>query len=89
MPKPSKIARIARVKTKERFGEELSSHTALRASELESLFPKQSDRDEIVELLKIVNSATSENNKKAKIVKNIGKVSGAVVKIGKKFATGL
>ncbi len=83
------IGGIASAKTKKEFGEKLSSHTTLRANELESLFPKKSDRDEIVELLKVVNSATSENNKKAKLVKNIGKYSGAVVKIGKKFATGL
>ena len=53
------------------------------------LFPKKSDREELVELLKIVNSATDDNQKKAKITAKIGTISGTVLKIAKKFAIGL
>ena len=53
------------------------------------MFSKKSDREELVELLKIVNSATDDNQKKAKIAAKIETISGAVLKIAKKFAIGL
>ena len=45
----------------------------------------KSDREELVELLKIVNSATDENQKNSKIVAKIDKVSGAVLKNRRKI----
>jgi hypothetical protein len=89
MAKKSKIGELASVATKDEFAQELSSFTTLTADEIKALFPTESDRAELLELLRIVNSAGSENAKKAEIVEKIGTVSGAVVKLAKKFATGL
>ena len=38
-----------------------------------------------MELIKIVNSDADDKQKKAELINKIGKVSGAVIKIGKKF----
>lgn len=89
MPKKSKVGELASVTTKEEFGDKLSSYTSLTSKEIEDLFPVKSDREELLELIKIVNSSDDENIKKAKLVKNIGSVSSAVLKIGKKFVSGL
>ena len=40
-------------------------------------------------LITIVNSDASDKEKKAELTEKIGKVSGAVIAIGKKFVTGL
>ncbi|MBI3014426.1 MAG: hypothetical protein HYY65_05055 [Candidatus Tectomicrobia bacterium] len=89
MPKKSKIGELASKETKAEFGEELSSYTSLTVAEIKALFPTKSDRDELVELLRIVNSTADENSKKAELIEKIGKVSGAVVKLAKTFASGL
>jgi hypothetical protein len=89
MPKKSNVGILASAATKEEFGDKLSSYTSLTSKELEDLFPVKSDREELLELIKIVNSSADENAKKAELVGKIGKVSGAVLKIGKKFVSGL
>ncbi len=47
------------------------------------------DRDELIELLKIVNSSADDNRKKAELANKIGKISGAIINVGKRFAAGL
>lgn len=89
MPKKSNVGILASAATKEEFGDKLSSYTSLTSKEIEDLFPVKSDREELLELIKIVNSSADENTKKAELVGKIGKVSGAVIKIGKKFVSGL
>lgn len=85
MPKKSKIGKIASSKTKAEFAEQLSSYTTLTADEIKLLFPKSSDRKELIELIQIVHSDTETKEKQAKLVANIGKVSGAVIKLAKKI----
>lgn len=89
MAKKSNIGKVASAKTKKEFADKLSSYTTLTAEEIQQLFPKKSDREELMELVKIVNSDASDKEKKTKLVGNISKVSGAVIAIGKKFVTGL
>ena len=89
MPKKSNVGILASAATKEEFGDKLSSYTSLTSKEIEDLFPVKSDREELLELIKIVSSSADENTKKAELVGKIGKVSGAVIKIGKKFVSGL
>jgi hypothetical protein len=89
MAKRSPVGELASAKTKKQFAEELSSYTSLTSREIEELFPTKSDREELLELIKIVNSDASDNQKKADLAGKIGKVSGAVIKITKKLATGL
>lgn len=80
---------FASAKTKEKFADKLSSYTTLTADEIQGLFPEPSDREELIELIKIVNSDASDKEKKAELAEKIGKVSGVVIAIGKKFVTGL
>jgi len=89
MPKKSAVGQLASKKTKIEFADELSSYTQLTKEEIKNLFPKKSDREELLALLEIVNSAADENEKKAKVAEKIGKVSGAVLKLVKNFAPGL
>jgi len=89
MPNKSAIGKLASAKTKVEFAEELSSLTAFTSQELKDLFPLKSDREEWLELAKIVNSDATDKDKQAELVAKIGKVSSAVIKIGKRFATGI
>lgn len=89
MAEPSAIGVLARKKTREQFAAELAKYTSLNAQEIEALFPEKADQRELIELLKIVTEATDDNIKKAKLAEHIGDVGGAVIKIAKRFATGL
>lgn len=89
MAKLSAVGEIARTKTKAQFADKLSSYTSLTSDEIASIFPRKSDREELVELIKIVSSDADDKAKKAELIAKIGKVSGAVVKISKKFVVGV
>lgn len=89
MPKRSVVGQLASKNTKKEFSEELSSYTQLTKDEIDAMFPKKSDREELLSLLNVVSSAASENERKAKIVEKIGSISGAVVKLVTKFAPGI
>ena len=89
MAKRSAIGKLASAKTKKKFADELSSHTSLTADEVSDLFPTKSDREELLELIKIVNSDADDKDKKAELTAQIGKVGSAVMKIVRKFATGV
>lgn len=62
MPKKSKIAELASAETVGEFADQLSSYTTLTASEISTLFPKITDRVELMELLKIVGAETDDND---------------------------
>jgi Trp operon repressor len=83
MPKKSAIGELASAKTKVVFADKLSSHTKLTADEIKTLFPTKSDRDELMELIKIVHSDADDKAKQAQLAENIGKVGGAIIKIAK------
>jgi hypothetical protein len=83
MPKKSDIGKLASASTKVQFADQLSSLTKWTADEVKELFPTKSDRDELMELIKIVNSDTDEKAKQAQFAENIGKISGAIIKITK------
>jgi hypothetical protein len=89
MPKKSKIGELASAATGAEFADQLSSYTSLTASEISTLFPKTTDRVELMELLKIVGADADDNEKKVQLVARIEHVGGAVLKIVKKFAPGL
>jgi hypothetical protein len=90
MPKRSQIGRLASQTTKKAgFADKLASLTSFTAEEARVLFPRKSDRDELVELAKIVHSSASENARKARLIANISTVAGAVLKTGRKMLVGL
>ena len=65
MAKKSVIGALAGAKTKKDFANELSNFTILTAEETKTLFPLKGDREELLELMKIVNSDASDKEKKA------------------------
>jgi len=85
MAKKSKIGKIASEKTKKQFADEISSLTILTSEEIQNLFPKKADRVELDEFLKIINLDIEDKEKKIKLVENIEKIGGAIIKIGKKI----
>jgi hypothetical protein len=85
MAKKSNVGKLASDKTKKAFADEISSLTILTSEEIQTLFPKKADRVELEELLKIINLDIDDKEKKIKLIQNIEKVSGAIIKIGKKI----
>lgn len=83
MPKKSQIGQLASIKAKAEFADQLSSYTKLTADEVKELFPKPSDRKELMELIKIVHSDADVKEQQAQLTENIGKISGAIIKIAK------
>lgn len=75
--------------TQKEFADELAKYTRLNPQEAQNHFPTKADQGELLELLKIVHGAADENERKAKLVENAGKVAGAMIKITKKFACGI
>lgn len=84
MPKKSEIGELASAKTTAEFADKLSSYTTLTAAEIATLFSAKSDREELMELITIVQSDADDKAKQAKLVESIGKISGAIIKIAKK-----
>jgi hypothetical protein len=89
MPKLSPIGELAAAETNREFAETLAKYTTLNADEVRQLFPKKADQTELIELLKIVSESADDNERKARLTQRIGAVAGAVIKISKRFATGL
>ncbi len=85
MAKKSNVGKLASDKTKKAFADEISSLTILTSEEVQTLFPKKADRVELEELLKIINLDIDDKEKKVKLIENIEKVGGAIIKIGKKI----
>lgn len=89
MAKRSDIGLSASKATRKAFAEKFSSYTSFTAEEIKKLFPKKADRKKLEALIEIVNSDKEEKEKRAELVKKIGQVSGAVIKLTKKAITGL
>ena len=89
MATASDIGKMASARTKKQFADELSRHTTLTAKEIESLFPRKSDRDAMLTLVRIVQSNADDNEKKAKIVEQAGAVSGAILKVVSRLVPGV
>jgi len=88
MAQKSRTGQLTSDRIGARFEALIARHTRLEATAARALFPTEADQEELVELLAIVDGATDENVARARLVENIGNVAGAVVKIGKRFATG-
>lgn len=67
--------------TREQFTDEISSYLRLTQAEVDDLFPKQSDREELEALVEIVVNSADEAKRKAKFVARIDKVAGAAMKL--------
>ncbi len=72
-------ARRARARTDAKLaGEEPK---VMSWEELRKSLPARMDQDNLDELMKIVNSATSHNKKVASLISNISKLGGTIVKL--------
>ena len=75
------ILRKTAEKTNAQLASEISSLTVLTDSQIVGLFPAKADKERLLELLEIVNAATTENQKIAQLKKNIESLAGTVVKL--------
>lgn len=79
--KKTDIGRAASELTKEQFGEEISTHVGLTKDEIDRLFQQESDRKELATLLDIVINSADENEQRARLIDNISKVAGTVLRL--------
>lgn len=81
-------AKRAAEQTNAELGGELSKLTRLTDKELERLFPEHADKERLAQLLEIVNSATSENEKALRLKKNIDGLAAVAIRLVKTLAVG-
>ena len=68
-------------RTNAELASEISSLATLKDSQINRLFPTKPDKEKLLELLEIVNAATTENQKITRLKKNIESLAGTVVKL--------
>lgn len=67
--------------TNKQFAEELSTHTALSANRIQEILPHKADKNKLKELIEIVNSAASQNEKVAALLSNLENLGGVMLKL--------
>ncbi len=80
------IADDAAQQTDQQLQAQISSLTRLTDAEIAELFPKAPDAKKMVELMKIVRSSQSENDKVVQLVNNSERLAGTVLKLLLKLA---
>ncbi len=73
-------------RTNEDLDSRISSLVRLTEAELQQLFPRKADKKRLAELMSIVRSATSENIKRRKMIENVERLAGTVIKLIGKLA---
>lgn len=84
MAKPNKYevaARRAKQQTDEEYQTIISGITRLKEDEIEELFPEKADKEKLLELLALVNSGTSDNQKILKLKENSEKFGAIAIKL--------
>ena len=76
-----KILDQAEELTNAQLSSKIASLTRLKESEIDQLCPKKPDKETLVQLMGIVNGATSENQKKKQLVDNIETLAGVVIRV--------
>lgn len=71
----------AAAKTDAELAMEMASITSLTQAEIGEIFPERSDMENFSELMEIVKSSTSRNEKINKIVENSEKFSGVIISL--------
>ena len=67
--------------TNEQFAAEIARLTTLKADEIESLFPRKIDKQQLVDLMTIVRSSASRNSRAAALERNISTLAGTVMRL--------
>lgn len=79
--KAKQAASQAADETNAELADEMSSFTLLTKKEIQEIFPEKSEMEDFSELMEIVKSSTSKNNKVNQIVANSEKFSKVVVSL--------
>jgi hypothetical protein len=74
-------AEAAAKKTDEQLGSEEAKLGILSWDDIKSKLPSQLDQENLNDLIKIVNGATSENAKVAALISNMETLGGVIVKV--------
>jgi len=82
------LAKRAAAATDEELSLEIAKLTRFSTEDMNALFPKRADKQLLLELLALVNAATTENEKAAALNKNISKYSKIVIKMAKNMIIG-
>lgn len=77
----SDAAHRAATETNAEYASRISGLTSLTDAQIKRLFPTHADKDKLVELMEIVNSATSENSKINRISGNIKHLGSTVIRL--------
>ena len=80
------ILKATSEQTNAELATDISSLTKLKESQITSLFPTKPDKEKLLKLLEIVNSATDENKKITQLKNNIDDIAGTVLKLVKVLA---
>ncbi len=80
------IIETSATETDDMLASQISSLTRMTDEEVKALFPEPADVKKLAELMKIVKSAESQNNKVNAIVANSEKFAGVIVSLLQKFA---
>jgi len=72
-------------KTDEELSKEISQLTNLPSDRCNALFPTETDKNNLKELISIVNSATSENDRVNKLKEKIETCGSVVLKLLKEY----
>ncbi len=70
-----------RQETNQELADELAKRTRLTTEQIQKLLPSKQDKQLLDELIKVVNSATSENAKVAALRENFAALGGTVIRI--------
>ncbi|SKB77431.1 hypothetical protein SAMN05660776_2931 [Salegentibacter holothuriorum] len=79
--KAKNAASTAAAETNEELAGEMSSFTHLTKKEIQEIFPEKSEMEDFSELMEIVKSSTTRNNKLNKIVANSEKFSKVMLSL--------
>jgi len=75
----------AEAETDAELASRISSLTRMTDAEIKELFPEKADKKKLVELMSIVKSSADMNEKKSKLIGNIGKFADTVITVLKKL----
>lgn len=80
MGRYSAAARKARNQTNKQLGDEISALGPMTRDKLKELLPKKRDKEQFVELMKIVESEKSDDEKLASLTANVQTLGGVALK---------
>jgi hypothetical protein len=72
--------------TTRELADEISKIGSLSEDKIAALLPKRADQEELQKLIDAVNQATTENERKAAIIKSLGTLSKVVTDVVVKYA---